>query len=141
MSTRDSDGTATTGAQRRSDGSNARGEGTGFGEGTQDPGSGEAPRDEAGARRRLEHIVPDLVKRGLYAGSVGYFSAAGEMDTCIVLRTALIKDGVMYAQAGAGIVADSNPDSEQTECINKSRALFRVAEEARRFASAAKRGQ
>jgi anthranilate synthase component 1 len=92
---------------------------------------------------RAMEIIDELEteKRGLYAGSVGYFSAAGEMDTCIVLRTALVKDGVMYAQAGAGIVVDSNPDSEQQECINKSRALFRAAEEARRFASAAKRGQ
>jgi anthranilate synthase component I len=49
-------------------------------------------------------------KRGLYAGSVGYFSAAGELDSCIVLRTALIKDGTMYVQAGAGIVADSKPE-------------------------------
>lgn len=92
---------------------------------------------------RAMEIIDELEKekRGLYAGSVGYFSAAGEMDTCIVLRTALVKDGVMYVQAGAGIVADSNPDSEQQECVNKSRALFRAAEEARRFASAAKRGQ
>jgi anthranilate synthase component 1 len=80
-------------------------------------------------------------KRGLYAGCVGYFSAAGEMDTCIVLRTALVKDGRMYVQAGAGIVADSNPEFEQQECINKAKALFRAAEEARRFASAGKRGQ
>jgi len=92
---------------------------------------------------RAMEIIDELEKekRGLYAGSVGYFSAAGEMDTCIVLRTALVKDGTMYVQAGAGIVADSNPDSEQQECINKSRALFRAAEEARRFASAANRGQ
>jgi len=92
---------------------------------------------------RAMEIIDELEKekRGLYAGSVGYFSAAGEMDTCIVLRTALIKDGVMYAQAGAGIVADSNPESEQQECVNKAKALFRAAEEARRFASAAKRGQ
>ncbi len=92
---------------------------------------------------RAMQIIDELEKekRGLYAGSVGYFSAAGEMDTCIVLRTALVKDGTMYVQAGAGIVADSNPKSEQQECINKSRALFRAAEEARRFASAAKRGQ
>ncbi len=92
---------------------------------------------------RAMEIIDELEKekRGLYAGSVGYFSAAGEMDTCIVLRTALVKDGVIYAQAGAGIVADSNPDSEQQECVNKAKALFRAAEEARRFASAAKRGQ
>jgi len=92
---------------------------------------------------RAMQIIDELEKekRGLYAGAVGYFSAAGEMDTCIVLRTALVKDGKMYVQAGAGIVADSNPDFEQQECINKAKALFRAAEEARRFASAAKRGQ
>ncbi len=92
---------------------------------------------------RAMQIIDELEqeKRGLYAGCVGYFSAAGEMDTCIVLRTALVKDGVMYVQAGAGIVADSDPDLEQQECINKAKALFRAAEEARRFASAAKRGQ
>ena len=61
---------------------------------------------------RAMQIIDELEKekRGLYAGCVGYFSAAGEMDTCIVLRTALVKDGTMYVQAGAGIVADSNPD-------------------------------
>ena len=66
---------------------------------------------------------------------------SGGLDTAIVLRTALIKDGTMYVQAGAGIVADSNPSSEQAECVNKAKALFRAAEEARRFASAAGRGQ
>jgi anthranilate synthase component 1 len=92
---------------------------------------------------RAMQIIDELEKekRGLYAGCVGYFSAAGEMDSCIVLRTALVKDGTMYVQAGAGIVADSDPGSEQTECVNKAKALFRAAEEARRFASAAGRGQ
>jgi anthranilate synthase component 1 len=92
---------------------------------------------------RAMEIIDELEKekRGLYAGAVGYFSAAGEMDTAIVLRTALVKDGMMYVQAGAGIVADSDPKSEQQECINKAKALFRAAEEARRFASAARRGQ
>ncbi len=92
---------------------------------------------------RAMQIIDELEKekRGLYAGCVGYFSAAGEMDTCIALRTALVKDGTMYVQAGAGIVADSDPDAEQQECINKAKALFRAAEEARRFANAAKRGQ
>jgi len=92
---------------------------------------------------RAMEIIDELEKdkRGLYAGCVGYFSAAGEMDTCIVLRTALVKDGTMYVQAGAGVVADSNPDYEQQECINKAKALFRAAEEARRFASAVRRGQ
>jgi anthranilate synthase component I len=92
---------------------------------------------------RAMQIIDELEKekRGLYAGAVGYFSAGADMDTCIVLRTALIKDGVMYVQAGAGIVADSDPDFEQQECINKAKALFRAAEEAKRFASNAGRGQ
>ena len=61
---------------------------------------------------RAMEIIDELEKekRGIYAGCVGYFSAAGDMDTCIVLRTALVKDGKMYVQAGAGIVADSDPD-------------------------------
>jgi anthranilate synthase component I len=92
---------------------------------------------------RAMEIIDELEKekRGLYAGCVGYFSAAGDMDSCIVLRTALIKDGMMYVQAGAGIVADSDPDGEQLECVNKAKALFRAAEEARRFASGAGKGQ
>ena len=92
---------------------------------------------------RAMQIIDELEKekRALYAGSVGYFSAGADMDTCIVLRTALIKDGVMYVQAGAGIVADSDPEFEQQECINKAKALFRAAEEAKRFASAVGRGQ
>jgi len=92
---------------------------------------------------RAMQIIDELEKekRSLYAGCVGYFSAGAEMDTCIVLRTALVKDGIMYVQAGAGIVADSDPALEQQECINKAKALFRAAEEARRFASAARRGQ
>jgi anthranilate synthase component 1 len=92
---------------------------------------------------RAMEIIDELEKekRGLYAGCVGYFSAAGDMDSCIVLRTALVKDGRMYVQAGAGVVADSDPAYEQQECINKAKALFRAAEEARRFASAGKRGQ
>ena len=92
---------------------------------------------------RAMQIIDELEKdkRSLYAGCVGYFSAGAEMDTCIVLRTALVKDGVMYVQAGAGIVADSDAEFEQQECINKAKALFRAAEEAKRFASAARRGQ
>jgi anthranilate synthase component 1 len=92
---------------------------------------------------RAMEIIDELEKdkRGLYAGCVGYFSAAGDMDSCIVLRTALVKDGKMYVQAGAGIVADSDPAYEQQECVNKAKALFRAAEEAKRFASLGKRGQ
>ena len=55
------------------------------------------------------------------------------MDTCIILRTAVVKDGTMHVQAGAGIVYDSDPASEMEECRNKARALFRAAEEAARF--------
>lgn len=73
-------------------------------------------------------------KRGPYAGCVGYFSADGNMDTCIVLRTALVKDGMLHVQAGAGIVHDSVPENEQQECINKAKAIVRAAEEAVRFA-------
>jgi anthranilate synthase component 1 len=81
-------------------------------------------------------------KRGAaYAGAVGYFAADGSMDTCIVLRTALVKDDIMYVQAGGGIVADSVPEAEYQETVNKSKALFAAAEEAVRFASAAKKGQ
>ncbi|MFY9655164.1 MAG: anthranilate synthase component I [Methylocystis sp.] len=87
----------------------------------------------------IDELEPE--KRGVYAGCIGYFAANGEMDTCIALRTAIVKDGAMYVQAGAGIVADSVPASEQTECENKARALFRAAEEAVRFAGQAGRGQ
>lgn len=92
---------------------------------------------------RAMQIIDELEKdkRGIYAGCVGYFSANGDMDTCIVLRTAIVKDGVMHVQAGAGIVADSVPESEYTECINKAGALFRAAEEAARFAGEPGRGQ
>ncbi|MFN0190828.1 MAG: anthranilate synthase component I [Aestuariivirga sp.] len=92
---------------------------------------------------RAMEIIDELEsdKRGVYAGCVGYFSADGEMDTCIVLRTAIVKDGKMYVQAGAGVVADSVPESEHIECVNKAKALFRAAEEAVRFAGRAGRGQ
>ena len=92
---------------------------------------------------RAMQIIDELEKdkRGVYAGCVGYFGADGEMDTCIVLRTAVVKDRRIFVQAGAGVVADSNPASEQAECVNKAKALFRAAEEARRFASASRRGQ
>jgi anthranilate synthase component 1 len=79
--------------------------------------------------------------RGAYAGCVGYFSPDGSMDSCIVLRTAVVKDGVMHVQAGAGIVADSDPASEQRECEHKSGALFAAAREAVAQAGAARFGQ
>jgi len=92
---------------------------------------------------RALQIIDELEKdkRGPYAGCVGYFSANGQMDTCIVLRTALLKDGIMHVQAGAGIVADSAPDMELAECRNKAEALLRAAEEAVRFARSGRRGR
>jgi anthranilate synthase component 1 len=92
---------------------------------------------------RAMEIVDELEKdkRGPYAGCIGYFGADGQMDTCIVLRTAVVKDGRMAVQAGAGIVYDSDPASEQQECVNKAKALFRAAEDAVRFASRARFGQ
>ena len=79
--------------------------------------------------------------RGAYAGGVGYFSPDGSMDSCIVLRTAVVKDGMMHVQAGAGIVADSDPTSEQKECEAKAGALFAAAREAVERASEARFGQ
>ena len=84
----------------------------------------------------LEHET-----RGAYAGGVGYFAPDGSVDSCIVLRTAVLKDGVMHVQAGAGIVADSNPEYEQRECEAKSGALFAAAREAIRVAGEARFGQ
>ena len=66
-------------------------------------------------------------KRGPYGGAIGYFSANGDVDTCITLRTGLVKDNVLHVQAGAGIVADSDPSAEHQECANKARALFAAA--------------
>jgi anthranilate synthase component I len=72
--------------------------------------------------------------RGPYAGGVGYFAPDGSLDSCIVLRTAVLKDGTMHVQAGAGITADSNPDYELNECMAKAGALCAAAEEAFRIA-------
>ena len=85
---------------------------------------------------RAMEIIDELEceQRGIYAGAIGYFGANGAMDTCIALRTAVVKGGVMYVQAGAGIVADSDPASEHQECHSKARALVRAAEEAVNFA-------
>lgn len=92
---------------------------------------------------RAMEIIDELEKsrRGIYGGCVGYFGADGTMDTCIVLRTGIVKDGKLYVQSGAGIVADSVPDLEQLECENKARALFSAAEEALRYAGEAGVGQ
>lgn len=78
---------------------------------------------------RAMEIIDELepVKRGIYAGAVGYLSWSGNMDTAIAIRTAVLKDGVMHVQAGAGIVADSIPEKEWEETMSKGRALFRAA--------------
>jgi anthranilate synthase component 1 len=93
---------------------------------------------------RAMQIIDEFEKEkrgGAYAGAVGYFAANGAMDTCIVLRTAVVKDGTMYVQAGGGVVADSDPEAEYEETVNKAKALMAAAEEAIRYASSAKRGQ
>ncbi len=90
---------------------------------------------------RAMEIIDEMEseKRGIYAGCVGYFSANGDMDSCIVLRTSLVKDGTMHVQAGAGIVADSVPEREYVETVNKAKALVRALETAgRRYRDAGK---
>ena len=80
----------------------------------------------------IDELEPE--RRNLYGGAAGYFAGDGSMDTCIVLRTAIVKDGQMIVQAGCGVVADSDPAAEHQEILDKARALFRAAEEAMRFA-------
>ncbi|MCA0202212.1 MAG: anthranilate synthase component I [Proteobacteria bacterium] len=84
---------------------------------------------------RAMEIIDELEseRRGFYGGAIGYLSVNGEMDTCIALRTALVKDGEVVIQAGGGVVADSDPEAEFQESNNKARALMRAAEEAVRF--------
>jgi anthranilate synthase component 1 len=85
---------------------------------------------------RAMEIIDEIEhsRRGLYGGCIGYFAANGTMDTCIGLRTALVKDSKMYVQAGVGVVADSDPEAEYQESVQKARALFRAAEDAVRYA-------
>ncbi len=82
------------------------------------------------AKVRAMEIIDELEpsKRGIYAGAVGYLGFNGDMDVAIALRTAVVKDKTLYVQAGAGIVADSVPDSEWMETQNKARAVLRAAE-------------
>ena len=75
----------------------------------------------------INELEPD--RRGIYGGCIGYFGANGNMDTAIAIRTAVVKDGVMHVQAGAGIVYDSDPQSEYRECVAKARGLMRAAGE------------
>ncbi|MEN9409341.1 MAG: hypothetical protein RL216_1315 [Pseudomonadota bacterium] len=80
----------------------------------------------------IDELEPE--KRGVYGGGVGYFAANGEMDFCIALRTAVLKDETLYIQAGGGVVYDSDPEAEYQETVNKSRAIRRAAEDAGLFA-------
>ncbi|HMS96850.1 MAG TPA: chorismate-binding protein, partial [Tabrizicola sp.] len=80
----------------------------------------------------IDELEPE--KRGIYGGGVGYFAANGEMDFCIALRTAVLKDETLYIQAGGGVVFDSDPEAEYQETVNKSNALRRAAEDAGMFA-------
>ena len=72
----------------------------------------------------IESLEP--TRRGIYGGAIGYVDFTGNLDTCIAIRTAVIRDGVAHVQAGAGIVADSSPESEHQECINKAAAVLRA---------------
>ena len=79
----------------------------------------------------IDELEPE--KRGVYGGGVGYFSANGDMDMCIALRTALVKDEKLYIQAGGGVVYDSDPEAEYMETVHKSNAIRRAAADAHRF--------
>jgi anthranilate synthase component 1 len=83
------------------------------------------------AMQIIDELEPE--RRGIYGGCIGYIAANGEVDTCIALRTAIVKDGTLYVQAGGGVVADSDPEAEYQESCSKARALLRAAEEASGF--------
>ena len=84
---------------------------------------------------RAMEIIEELepTRRGVYGGIVGYIDFTGNIDTCIAIRTALIHDGVAYVQAGAGIVADSDAESENQECRNKAAAVLMAVDSANRL--------
>jgi anthranilate synthase component 1 len=85
-------------------------------------------------KNRAMAVIDELEKerRSIYGGSVGYFAADGSMENYIAIRTALVRDGLMHVQAGAGIVADSDPAAEYQEIQHKAGALFRAADNAER---------
>ncbi len=84
---------------------------------------------------RAMEIIEEIeeIKRGFYSGCVGYFAANGDMETCITLRSALIKDGKIHLQAGAGVVFDSQPKLEYQECLNKAMGLMKACEKIKEF--------
>ena len=79
----------------------------------------------------IDELEPE--KRGVYGGGVGYFSSGGDMDMCIALRTAVLKDEMLYIQAGGGVVYDSDPQAEYEETVNKARAIRTAAADAGAF--------
>jgi anthranilate synthase component 1 len=83
------------------------------------------------AMQIIDELEPE--KRGVYGGGVGYFAANGDMDMCIALRTAVVKDKALYIQAGGGVVYDSDPEAEWQETVNKSQAIRKAAADAGRF--------
>jgi anthranilate synthase component 1 len=83
------------------------------------------------AMQIIDELEPE--KRGIYGGGLGYFSAGGDMDMCIALRTAIVKDQKLYIQAGGGVVYDSDPEAEFMETVHKSNAIRRAAADAARF--------
>ncbi len=83
------------------------------------------------AMQIIDELEPD--RRGIYSGAIGYISVAGDLDTCIALRTAIVTDQKMHIQAGAGIVYDSDPDAEFTETQDKAMELIRAAGDALTF--------
>jgi anthranilate synthase component 1 len=89
---------------------------------------------------RAMEIIEELerTRRGIYAGGILYLDFAGNLDSCIALRTMVVKNGVAYVQAGGGIVADSTPEAEYQESVNKSKALFAALEAAHRGARSRK---
>jgi anthranilate synthase component 1 len=88
------------------------------------------------AMQIIDELEPE--KRGVYGGGCGYFSAGGDMDICIALRTAVLKDGQLYSQAGGGVVYDSDPEAEYTETVNKAKAIWSAAADAANFAGSKK---
>ena len=84
------------------------------------------------AMQIIDELEPE--KRGVYGGGCGYFSAGGDMDICIALRTAVLKDGKLYSQAGGGVVYDSDPEAEYQETVNKAKAVWTAAADAENFA-------
>src|SRR3546814_13416212 len=104
--------------------------------------AGFPPGTVSGAPKvRAMEIIDELEpeKRGIYSGCIGYFAGNGTMDTCIALRTGVVKDGTPYVQSGVGVVADSDPAAEYQESVDKAKALVRAAQAAVQIGRASSR--